>query len=81
MTLMLTDLEAQLAGADGPRIRQQAVQVLAELRGRYLRGPQTLPPGAEASQKFLRRQTVLSACDAALRVLQANGVPVAATQT
>lgn len=81
MNPTLTELETQLAGAEAPRIRQQAVDLLSDLRGRHLQGSQTVPADPEASQQHLRRQTMLSACDAALRVLQTEGATPSATHT
>jgi len=71
MTPTLTELEAQLAGADGPRIRQQAVHTLQELRDRCLPSPNGQPTRPQTPQESLRRKTTLAACNAALQVLQA----------
>jgi len=82
MNPTLTELETQLAGAEAPRIRQQAVDLLSDLRDRHLQGSQTVPADPEASQQHhVRRQTMLSACDAALRVLQTEGATPSATHT
>jgi hypothetical protein len=83
MSPTLTELETQLAGADGHLIRQQAAQTLCKLRDRCSPGPEGSPPEAEANQQRIRREAMRSACEVALHILQTEGAlaPVPATHS